>query len=263
MIEVRNLSKRYGDKLAVDGLDFVVQPGVVTGFLGPNGAGPPHRGHDGRGVRGPGFRQFGHRPHARGQPAAGPAAGPGRHHHQRPGRRPARSGPGRGADRYRGLAGTPACLRAVPAAGFPGAGVHGGDPGFGGVPRRRRERRDGGGGMTTMTHAPRTAPVAGRSPLRVTQRRVLLSEWTKFRSLRSTVYTLLAAVVLSIGIGALFSAVCASQYHTFGPADRASFNPISTSLNGMLCSQLPIGVVGVLLIIAEYNRGVNCSSLTS
>ena len=39
MIEVRNLSKRYGDKLAVDGLDFVVQPGVVTGFLGPNGAG--------------------------------------------------------------------------------------------------------------------------------------------------------------------------------------------------------------------------------
>ena len=39
MIEIENLSKRYGDKLAVDGLDFVVQPGVVTGFLGPNGAG--------------------------------------------------------------------------------------------------------------------------------------------------------------------------------------------------------------------------------
>src|ERR1035441_7604043 len=39
MIEVKNLSKRYGDKLAVDGLDFVVQPGIVTGFLGPNGAG--------------------------------------------------------------------------------------------------------------------------------------------------------------------------------------------------------------------------------
>ena len=39
MIEVDNLSKRYGDKLAVDGLSFVVQPGIVTGFLGPNGAG--------------------------------------------------------------------------------------------------------------------------------------------------------------------------------------------------------------------------------
>ena len=39
MIEVRGLSKRYGDKLAVDDLSFTVQPGVVTGFLGPNGAG--------------------------------------------------------------------------------------------------------------------------------------------------------------------------------------------------------------------------------
>ena len=39
MIEVENLSKRYGDTLAVDGLSFVVQPGIVTGFLGPNGAG--------------------------------------------------------------------------------------------------------------------------------------------------------------------------------------------------------------------------------
>jgi ABC-2 type transport system ATP-binding protein len=39
MIEVENLSKRYGEKQAVDGLDFVVQPGIVTGFLGPNGAG--------------------------------------------------------------------------------------------------------------------------------------------------------------------------------------------------------------------------------
>src|SRR5215813_633676 len=41
MIEVENLSKRYGEKLAVGGLDFVVRPGVVTGFPGPNGAGQP------------------------------------------------------------------------------------------------------------------------------------------------------------------------------------------------------------------------------
>ena len=39
MIEVRDLSKRYGDKLAVDHLTFTVRPGLVTGFLGPNGAG--------------------------------------------------------------------------------------------------------------------------------------------------------------------------------------------------------------------------------
>ena len=39
MIEVRQLSKRYGGKVAVDRIDFTVRPGAVTGFLGPNGAG--------------------------------------------------------------------------------------------------------------------------------------------------------------------------------------------------------------------------------
>ena len=39
MIEARGLTKRYGDKTAVDGVDFTVRPGQVTGFLGPNGAG--------------------------------------------------------------------------------------------------------------------------------------------------------------------------------------------------------------------------------
>jgi len=39
MIEVRGLSKRYGDKVAVNNLSFSVAPGKVTGFLGPNGAG--------------------------------------------------------------------------------------------------------------------------------------------------------------------------------------------------------------------------------
>ena len=39
MIEVQELTKRYGDTVAVDGLTFTVAPGRVTGFLGPNGAG--------------------------------------------------------------------------------------------------------------------------------------------------------------------------------------------------------------------------------
>jgi ABC-2 type transport system ATP-binding protein len=39
MIEAKGLTKRYGDKLAVNDLTFTVRPGIVTGFLGPNGAG--------------------------------------------------------------------------------------------------------------------------------------------------------------------------------------------------------------------------------
>jgi hypothetical protein len=116
--------------------------------------------------------------------------------------------------------------------------------------------------MTTATRPKTTAALAtAGQTIRVTQPRVLLSEWTKFRSLRSTVWTLLSAVVLSIGIGALFSAVTASQYHTFSPADKASFDPIATSLNGMLFAELAIGVLGVLLISGEYSTGMIRSSL--
>jgi ABC-2 type transport system ATP-binding protein len=39
MIEVNEVTKRYGDTIAVDHLSFTVKPGIVTGFLGPNGAG--------------------------------------------------------------------------------------------------------------------------------------------------------------------------------------------------------------------------------
>jgi ABC-2 type transport system ATP-binding protein len=39
MIVTRGLTKRYGNTVAVDGLDFTVSPGAVTGFLGPNGSG--------------------------------------------------------------------------------------------------------------------------------------------------------------------------------------------------------------------------------
>ena len=39
MIEINDVTKRYGDTVAVDHLSFTVRPGIVTGFLGPNGAG--------------------------------------------------------------------------------------------------------------------------------------------------------------------------------------------------------------------------------
>jgi len=107
-------------------------------------------------------------------------------------------------------------------------------------------------------------PAAMAGPaLKVTQGRVLLSEFTKFRSLRSTLYTLLAAVVLMIGIGALFSAVTASQYGTFSAADRASFSPVSTSLQGTVFAVVAFGVLGVLTISGEYTTGMIRSSLTA
>ena len=108
-----------------------------------------------------------------------------------------------------------------------------------------------------------TAPAAAGPALKVTQGRVLRSEFTKFRSLRSTAYTLLTAVVLMVGLGAIFSAVTASQYHTFDAADRATFNPVSISLSGMMFAVVAFGVLGVLMISGEYSTGMIRSSLTA
>ena len=92
----------------------------------------------------------------------------------------------------------------------------------------------------------------------MTQPRVVLSEWTKFRSLRSTVYTLLIAVVLMIGLGALFTAITANQPGGLEPGQSA----VSTSLTGTFFAQLAVGVLGVLLITGEYSTGMIRSSLT-
>ncbi len=44
MIQVREVTKRYGAKTVVDQLSFTAKPGQITGLLGPNGAGTPHLG---------------------------------------------------------------------------------------------------------------------------------------------------------------------------------------------------------------------------
>ena len=113
--------------------------------------------------------------------------------------------------------------------------------------------------MTTTLAPARTPRTISRgTQLKVTQARVLLSEWTKFRSLRSTVSTLLIAVVLMIGLGAMFAAITASQTTGFEPGVTA----ISTSLTGTFFAQLAVGVLGVLLITREYSTGMIRSSLT-
>jgi len=115
---------------------------------------------------------------------------------------------------------------------------------------------------TIAPTAPAT-PAATVTPLKVTQGRVLRSEFTKFRSLRSTMWTLLTAVVLMIGLGAVFSAVTASQYHTFSAADRATFNPVGISLAGIGFAVVAFGVLGVLVMSGEYSTGMIRSSLTA
>jgi len=99
--------------------------------------------------------------------------------------------------------------------------------------------------------------------MKVTQARVVKSEWTKFRSLRSTNITLLVSVALTVGLGALISALTASRWATASASDRADFNAVATSLGGVNISQLAVGVLGVLLISGEYATGMIRASLTA
>ena len=110
----------------------------------------------------------------------------------------------------------------------------------------------------TDTLAAVSASVRTPTRLRVTGPRVVLSEWTKFRSLRSTVYTLLMAVVFMIGLGAMIAAITANQPGGVEPGQSA----VSVSLSGIFFAQLAIGVLGVLLISGEYSTGMIRSSLT-
>jgi ABC-2 type transport system permease protein len=104
---------------------------------------------------------------------------------------------------------------------------------------------------------PTAQPIGRRATLRVTQPRVALSEWTKFRSLRSTQYTLLLAVALLIGLGALLCAVAVSQARGLDTGATAA----STSLTGTFFAQLSIGVLGVLVVSGEYSTGMIRASL--
>ena len=100
--------------------------------------------------------------------------------------------------------------------------------------------------MSTMT--------AVRPPdYRVTQSRVIKSEWIKFWSLRSTTITLIAGVVLFVGIGLLATQVTSDGG---GPGGDGPVNPIDISLAGVNFAQLVLGTLGVLLMAGEYSTGM-------
>jgi ABC-2 type transport system permease protein len=98
---------------------------------------------------------------------------------------------------------------------------------------------------------------------RITQARVVLSEWTKLRSLRSTRWSLLAATVLTIGFPVLAAAVISAHWGHRSPGERAHFNPLDVSLIGSQVAQLAIGVLGVLVITGEYTTGMIRASFTA
>ncbi|WP_103885804.1 ABC transporter permease subunit [Actinacidiphila yanglinensis] len=116
-----------------------------------------------------------------------------------------------------------------------------------------------------MTSSPAAAAPGPAATVhsRVTQRRVLHSEWIKLRTLRSTFWTLIAATVSLIGFGALFCAITANRWPHMSAGDKAGFDPALTSLRGYFLAQLAVGVLGVLVITGEYATGMIRATLAA
>jgi hypothetical protein len=115
-----------------------------------------------------------------------------------------------------------------------------------------------------MTSAPATVEIPGLEYVgRLTQTKVAVSEWTKLHSLRSTRWSLLIAVVLSIGLPALFASVTSSHWGSMSPHERADRHPLDIALAGVNVAQLAIAVLGILVITGEYSTGMIRASITA
>jgi hypothetical protein len=98
---------------------------------------------------------------------------------------------------------------------------------------------------------------------RLAFRRVLLSEWTKLRSVRSTKWSLVAGFLLTIAFPVIFSFVTRSHWSSMSPSERADRHPLDIALAGVNVAQLAVAVLGVLLISAEYSTGSIRSTFTA
>lgn len=122
--------------------------------------------------------------------------------------------------------------------------------------------------MTSAMPAAPAVPAATAAPRvnRVTSfGYLLLSEWTKIRTVRSTIWTLIVFVVVSVGLTALFALVIVATWTGKGSASRHASvisDPVSTLLGtGVSLGQLAVCVLGVLVMTTEYSTGVIRASL--
>jgi ABC-2 type transport system permease protein len=96
-------------------------------------------------------------------------------------------------------------------------------------------------------------PLAGSTGEKVTAARVLNSEWIKFRTLRSSWFTLIGAVMALVVVGlSIGYATSTSDWATLDAEDTVASAP----LQGLFMAQLLIGVLGVLFVTGEYGTGM-------
>src|SRR5882757_7723148 len=110
--------------------------------------------------------------------------------------------------------------------------------------------------MTAMTIAPVNSARPTHQPGFTD---LLRSEWTKFRTLRSTWWSLAAMLIVSLGMSIAATATFTATFDTLDPGTKAQFRDDTIGLflqPGSQFGQLAITVLGVLLIASEYSTGM-------
>ncbi|WP_329122897.1 ABC transporter permease [Streptomyces sp. NBC_01465] len=92
---------------------------------------------------------------------------------------------------------------------------------------------------------------------------VLQSEWTKIRTVSSTAWTLVLALVVTVGMSAGLCALMKSQFDDLSEQERLTFDPTFLSFSGMMLGQLAMVVFGVLVVGTEYSSGMIRTSLAA
>ncbi|MFG3348160.1 ABC transporter permease [Streptomyces sp. NPDC048018] len=92
---------------------------------------------------------------------------------------------------------------------------------------------------------------------------VLQSEWTKIRTVSSTVWTLASALLVTVAMSAALCALMKSQFDNLSDVERATFDPTFLSFSGMVLGQLAMVVFGVLVVGTEYSSGMIRTSLAA
>jgi ABC-2 type transport system permease protein len=114
--------------------------------------------------------------------------------------------------------------------------------------------------MTTLNLTASLPPATGRSGLGG----ALRSEWTKIRTVRSTIWSLVAMAGISLGLMSLIAWAMMNRWHRFSPQEQIglSARPLEIILaRPVFVSQLVVAVLGVMVMSAEYTTGMIRSTL--
>jgi ABC-type transport system involved in multi-copper enzyme maturation permease subunit len=108
--------------------------------------------------------------------------------------------------------------------------------------------------VTTMDNA--ATPVAATPAGRYGMVDLVRSEWTKLRTVRSTIWTLGTTILTGLAASAIATGVTRARWATESASNKAAFDPIEVSLMGVfLGGTLLLGILGILVVSGEYSTG--------